>query len=269
MRQRPRRRPPWRLYAAPGHPSYLSGHGSCPQELEILQPVVFPVAIDVMELHRQGLPPPLGDPAPLASVLLETGIDEPCLHVRATSLAARHEDLLDWRDPFARNDGAAPHSLAPGCRGKTETLAALAHRETFIDCRLHLAPVVPAGATVIGWHPQAPGVVRDRCLGYAELSTDRVVAEPLRTQTTNDVAPLRGSRSGALRARSDIPPANRSMPIPVRKAEGALTLLATVSRKVVISDPLPIDVGHERTNVRTLIGRLLSARSVLGWDKDR
>jgi hypothetical protein len=32
------------------------------QQLEILEAVVFAIAVDVMKLHAQRAPPPLGDP---------------------------------------------------------------------------------------------------------------------------------------------------------------------------------------------------------------
>src|SRR5581483_5065692 len=58
------------------------------QKLDVLEPVVAPVAVSVVELHAERLAQPLGDPADLAAVLLEARLNQTSLEIVPASLDA-------------------------------------------------------------------------------------------------------------------------------------------------------------------------------------
>jgi len=64
------------------------------QELEILEAVVEPIAVDVVKLHVERLPVPLADPAPLAAVVLEACLDQTRLEIPSAASSVGDEQLF-------------------------------------------------------------------------------------------------------------------------------------------------------------------------------
>src|SRR5215212_7871415 len=72
------------------------------QELEILEPVVEPIAVDVVQLHVERLPFPLTDPAPLAAIVLEASFEYPRLEVESAPLLTATQERVQRQAPGAR-----------------------------------------------------------------------------------------------------------------------------------------------------------------------
>jgi hypothetical protein len=83
------------------------------QELQVLETVVKPVAVHVVQGHAQRLPTPLVDPTLLAAMLLQAGLQEPPLEVVAACSPAYREQILDRNRPIAGSDRASLYCLMP------------------------------------------------------------------------------------------------------------------------------------------------------------
>jgi hypothetical protein len=89
----------------PGAPGLGQGVTVRTQDPEVLQAVVRPVAVDVVELERRRLPLPLLQPTTLTSARLQAGFDQPFPKGRGIRpVAVDDEDLLEGaaRDPSPR-----------------------------------------------------------------------------------------------------------------------------------------------------------------------
>jgi hypothetical protein len=75
------------------------------QERQVLDAVVAPVAVDVVQLEGQRAPPPLADPALLARRVLEAVREQPALQVVAVAPGALREEAV-------RSFGARPRPTA-------------------------------------------------------------------------------------------------------------------------------------------------------------
>jgi hypothetical protein len=95
------------------------------KQLEVLQPVVAPVPVHVVELHAQRLPLPLGDPAAFAAVLLQAGVQKSPLQVMAVGLPTDNQQLADVDDPGSKRDVPASDRAVPGLPRKAEALLAI------------------------------------------------------------------------------------------------------------------------------------------------
>src|SRR5437763_16433685 len=80
------------------------------EQTEVPQPVIEPVAIDMMQLQRDGPVAPLAQAAGLAALGLQTGLDQPQLHVVSPATAALGHHRVVWLQP-----GPVPN--APQCNG--------------------------------------------------------------------------------------------------------------------------------------------------------
>jgi hypothetical protein len=65
------------------------------KQLKVLEPIVCSIAVDVMKLHAQRLPPPFGDPAYLTAVLLQSFAEKPRLQMPTASLTTGNKELID------------------------------------------------------------------------------------------------------------------------------------------------------------------------------
>lgn len=197
-----------------------------------------------MKLHAQGPPPPFGDPADLTAVLLQSFAEKPRLQVPTASLATGNKELIDWNDPFTRFNRASFHGLCPSRLRKAKAFAAFAHRQPIVHRHLNLVPVIATSASIISGNLKSPRVIRHRRLRNTEATTDRVVAQPLRPQTANELPALRRALDRAFDTRHDVPASNGSMPNPVGKSKRALAFLTSVSSLVIVTNSLPIDILH-------------------------
>jgi hypothetical protein len=71
------------------------------KDAEVLKPVVFTVAIDVVQLERYRSTAPLGQPASLTSMLLESLRYESSPELRARERAVSDDDLFEGRGGHA------------------------------------------------------------------------------------------------------------------------------------------------------------------------
>lgn len=98
------------------------------QELEVLEPVVLADAVLVVELHANWLSTPLGEPAPLASVLLKPGPDKAGLQMLPARLGAvSYEQLIEGDEMRPGHDLARIDRLKPGRPVEAESTPAFAH----------------------------------------------------------------------------------------------------------------------------------------------
>jgi hypothetical protein len=84
------------------------------EELEVFEPVVQPIAIDVVQLHADGFPVPFRDPTPLTPVLLEPLSQEAVFQVGAFGFPPGNQQLQFTRHRVrARDDVASTHCVSP------------------------------------------------------------------------------------------------------------------------------------------------------------
>src|SRR4051812_43853483 len=95
---------------------------------QVLDAVVGPVAVPVVQLQGQRPPPPLADPAFLAGRLLQTLGEKPALQMKAVPPGAFREDASVVLSARPRPNLATPHGIAPRGTGKPEPPLACAHR---------------------------------------------------------------------------------------------------------------------------------------------
>src|SRR5215208_7129491 len=126
------------------------------QQLKVLEPVVEPIAIHVMERHRQWPSEPLGDSADLTAVLLEPLAEQPPLEVAAVHRTPR--DQVDrQRGPMRARSDRAPGGGVHECLAcEPELLLALRDRVPRVVEALHLIPVVAAVAPSVDAVPEPP-----------------------------------------------------------------------------------------------------------------
>ena len=132
------------------------------EHLEVLEPVVRPVAVDVVQRHRQRPPEPLVDPAHLATVLLQARADQALLDMVAT--AGRRQKLTDRHAVRPRPDLPALLRLVPALPGEAELQLALRDAVAGVVIRLDRVPVVAPRTPFVDGPVQAPRMPRDGAL---------------------------------------------------------------------------------------------------------
>jgi len=132
------------------------------EKLKVLEAVVMPVTVDVMELQPDRLPEPGVETTGLADSLLEPCAEEPRLDVVSTTSPAGREDLLDRPSGWSRNDLAARYGLVPGRTVETELSLALPDAESGVVRRLDRGPVVSPVEAAVCRYSEAAGVITDR-----------------------------------------------------------------------------------------------------------
>src|SRR5688572_23856937 len=110
------------------------------KELEVLEPVVGAIAVDVMKRHVQRLASPLRDPTALASIFLQAFLDESALQMAPRGLPAHDEKVLDRNQMGSRHDVAAADRATPRRPRKAEAGAALKGPEPAVMSLLHPSP---------------------------------------------------------------------------------------------------------------------------------
>jgi hypothetical protein len=141
------------------------------QELEILEPIVRAIAIEMVKLHAQRLPVPLTDPAMLAPVFLYPSLQKTLLQMSAAGLRAiRDEEKLDREFPRPGHHIAASDRLVPGGEIETKLGRTLSDRETGVIHALDLRPVVATRKALIGGLPKPSDVECHRALDTSSLA---------------------------------------------------------------------------------------------------
>jgi hypothetical protein len=142
------------------------------QQLEVLEPIVEPIPVDVMKLHVQWLPPPFADPAPLAAIFLEALTDEPKLQVRSARSPPGDEQVsLEGKLVRTRRDLTSPDRPIPSIPTESKPTQALPHGEPLlVDGTLDGYPVVAARESRISGLPERSDVVGNGGLRHAEFS---------------------------------------------------------------------------------------------------
>jgi hypothetical protein len=92
------------------------------QQLQVLEPVVQPIAIDVMKRERQPPPQPVGEAASFTFRGLEPRCEEPELDVVATAGRPCDEELLERELRRPRIQLAALDGCVPSRRRHREAL---------------------------------------------------------------------------------------------------------------------------------------------------
>jgi hypothetical protein len=157
------------------------------EEREVLEAIVVPLAVAVVELERQRGVTPFGDAALLASVLLEAGGDEAELDVRPMARDF-DEQLLKRHRVWTRRNRPSLHGIGPRPGREAELLRALALGVTLVVVGLNGLPVVAPGEALIQRITQLPLVVSDRPLGDAKQPGNLLDAPALLEQLANPLA---------------------------------------------------------------------------------
>jgi hypothetical protein len=148
------------------------------QELQVLEPVVAPVAVDVVELHVERPPKPLGQTADLAPVFLHTLLEEARFQVTAIGLrSVVDEQRFEGHGSGTGNHRATLHGLLPASKRETEDGRAFANGKAVVVCSLNRVPVVALRKPLVGRDPHAAGVIGNHTLGEAQLGGNRRVRE--------------------------------------------------------------------------------------------
>ncbi len=108
---------------------------------QVLETVVIPGAIDVIEVHVERLSQPLVQAANLALVLQQLRFQEPHFDVPPTSLG-RREQLRDRHSRFARYDLTTFYSLGPCLGAEAKMNGRLTIAVPGIVICLHFAPII-------------------------------------------------------------------------------------------------------------------------------
>src|SRR5215212_4632569 len=138
------------------------------QELEILHAVVAPVTVQVVQLERQRLATPLGDPTVLAHRLLQSIGEQAPVQVVPVALGALRGEAVLALGPRPRLDVPALDRLAPAGPRESVLLLAFAHRAGRFVVRADLAPVVAPAEPRVSLDPEAAQVEADRWLRDAQ-----------------------------------------------------------------------------------------------------
>lgn len=162
------------------------------QELKVLEAVVVPVAVHVMERQRQWLPTPLTDPAFLTAPLLQPRIEKPALQMPPTDTSTLDEVCRDWRGRRSRSEIAACPSLVPCLRAESEPGHALASGVPRVMEALNGGPVVPPCALVHRLPAETARVIRHRRLGDGQLPCNIGRADSRFEQFEDEVSGLSG-----------------------------------------------------------------------------
>jgi hypothetical protein len=161
------------------------------EELKVLEAVVRPIAVDVMQLHVERISSPFCDPAFLTVIFLHSGVEQTVLQVAATRLLpASHQESLDWHLPSTPLYSPSLNSLGPTCLRETEFVAALSYGESGIISTLNLIPVVPNCEVVSSGDAKSPRVICHGGLCHPEFTTDLGVGHPFCEALTNQGALL-------------------------------------------------------------------------------
>jgi hypothetical protein len=156
------------------------------QELEVLDPVVVAVAIDVMKRHRQWRAQPLGDAT--GPLLLEARGEQATFEVVPVHAAARDEIHLDRRRLGTRRNCASRDRVPERLTREPESLLTCADRVALVVVPLDLGPVVASVEAVVDVPGQAALVIADRRLRDTELARDFHGGAPLSQQAQDSLA---------------------------------------------------------------------------------
>lgn len=115
------------------------------EHLKVLEAVIRPDSVDVIEVHEERPSSPLRQTALSAPVLEEAFVDESGLYVVPVALWRREEDLDRHRGPPGL-DLAALLRLLPRAGAETEARPAFAIGMPFVVVCLHGGPVVASPA---------------------------------------------------------------------------------------------------------------------------
>lgn len=121
------------------------------QQAQILKTMVIANPVDVVQVHREPLAAPLGDPACFTLIYEQAGLEKARFQVISANPASNQ--LADWSAARAGFHFPATSGFVPCLRGKPEPFAAFAICMTFVVIPLHLGPIVHAAAIVQGTWP--------------------------------------------------------------------------------------------------------------------
>lgn len=152
------------------------------QELKVLQAVVEPITVDVVKLHAKRRSPP----ALLAPILLEPLGDQPVAKVESGAPPAAHKPLVERGGGRANVKVSAKAGVVPTRLRATEALTTLSRRVPFVIELLDVRPIITARESRINGTTKGTGVVRDRRLRQAELSSDFGLPQTLVEQALDE-----------------------------------------------------------------------------------
>lgn len=160
------------------------------EKLEVLESVVEPVTVDVMQSQRQRQAHPLRKSTHGAEVRLQVLRQDPAFEVCAVPMLTGNEKLLGGRGLRSRPYRATPPRRLPCLMRKAERRDALAHTVPLVVVALDRRPVVPTSASFVHRHSKTTRVIRDCALAQAETPGGLQSTEPLFQQFGNTLARL-------------------------------------------------------------------------------
>jgi len=107
---------------------------------EVLQAVVVPDAVAVVDLDGEWLPPPVGDAASAATIFKYTSLEQAALYLRSALCIL--ENIVDRHLPSAGSQASLSDGRSPGGRAEAEAKQALAVAMARVVERLDRRPVV-------------------------------------------------------------------------------------------------------------------------------
>lgn len=156
------------------------------EERDVLEPVVVPIPVDVVQCHVQRFSLPLRYPAPLAAILLEPGVKKPLLQMTAVRLrTVGHKEGVDRHGSVTCYDRTALDSRMPAAEVEAKASGAPPDAEPGVVRTLYLSPVVAPSKTVIDGYLESARVVHDRRLRHAEAPRDLTLRQSFVEQVSH------------------------------------------------------------------------------------
>jgi len=140
------------------------------QQLEVLEPVVAAVAVDVVQREAERSAAPVRDPAQLAAIFLEPEPDEAAFEMPALPAAA--EQLIERHRLRPRHDIPAEPRVVERLAAEPETRHARGDRVAFVVEALDLRPVVSPIEPLVGRATEVAHVVGHRGLRASRRERD-------------------------------------------------------------------------------------------------
>jgi hypothetical protein len=138
------------------------------EQHEVLQPVVAPIAVHVVEGHRQGASTPLPDAAVFAPIGLQALCEKTPLELSARSGSGPREEVLGGYRSGAGCHVATGDGIGPGRHAEPEVPHALHDGMPLVVVGSDRLPVVASGEPRVWRVPEASCVVADGALGQPE-----------------------------------------------------------------------------------------------------
>lgn len=165
------------------------------QQLEVLDAVVEPIAVDGVQLHRDRLATSFGQAAALTRAILEAQPDQPQFEVTSAVPTVGREDLSEWLETGLRRDHASLHGALPRPGAEAKGLRAVTDTMALVVIRLHEPPVEAPAEPFINVLAGSSRVVGHSWLADPEPASDLRARESV-CQQRSDQLPCLGSGTG-------------------------------------------------------------------------